>query len=130
MGRAAAATFACEGSRIAIVARRQAELDLAVAALSDLGSPEVFGIVADLTDESQVKAAFEYVALRWGSINVLVNAAGPVDVGVARFEDLDDDEWFATFNIGTQCGQMGSSRASASAPGRLRSHRQHLGSLD
>jgi 3-oxoacyl-[acyl-carrier protein] reductase len=101
MGRAAAATFACEGSRIAIVARQQSDLDSAVAALSDLGSPEVFGVVADLTDESQVKGAFEYVALRWGAIDVLVNAAGPVDVGVARFADLDDDEWLSTFNIGT-----------------------------
>ena len=71
MGRAAAATFACEGSRIAIVARQQPDVDLAVAALSDLGSPQVFGIVADLTDESHVKGVFEDVALRWGAIDVL-----------------------------------------------------------
>jgi NAD(P)-dependent dehydrogenase (short-subunit alcohol dehydrogenase family) len=36
-----------------------------------------------------------------GSLNVLVNAAGPVDVGIAPFEQLDDDEWMATFDIGT-----------------------------
>jgi NAD(P)-dependent dehydrogenase (short-subunit alcohol dehydrogenase family) len=34
-------------------------------------------------------------------VNVLVNAAGPVDVGIRRFEDLDDAEWQATFDIGT-----------------------------
>nr|MDT0667490.1 SDR family NAD(P)-dependent oxidoreductase [Micromonospora sp. DSM 115978] len=33
-------------------------------------------------------------------LNVLVNAAGPVDVGVKRFDDLDDAEWLATFDIG------------------------------
>ena len=32
---------------------------------------------------------------------MLVNAAGPVEVGIRRFEDLDDDEWLATFDIGT-----------------------------
>src|SRR5690606_1853944 len=41
------------------------------------------------------------VEQRWGSLNVLVNAAGPVDVGIGRFDDVDDDEWFATFDIGT-----------------------------
>ena len=32
---------------------------------------------------------------------MLVNAAGPVDVGVGAFADIDDDEWHATFDIGT-----------------------------
>ena len=32
---------------------------------------------------------------------MLVNAAGPVEVGIRRFEDLDDEEWLATFDIGT-----------------------------
>src|ERR1700735_4955760 len=36
-----------------------------------------------------------------GGLNVLVNAAGPVDVGIGPFEDVDDDEWGATFDIGT-----------------------------
>ena len=36
-----------------------------------------------------------------GELNALVNAAGPVDVGIKEFEDLDDDEWLATFDIGT-----------------------------
>jgi NAD(P)-dependent dehydrogenase (short-subunit alcohol dehydrogenase family) len=34
-------------------------------------------------------------------LNVLVNAAGPVDVGIGRFDELDDAEWEATFDIGT-----------------------------
>ena len=32
---------------------------------------------------------------------MLVNVAGPVDVGIGPFEDLDDAEWLATFDIGT-----------------------------
>jgi 3-oxoacyl-[acyl-carrier protein] reductase len=35
-------------------------------------------------------------------VNTLVNAVGPVDVGVATaLEELTDDEWAATFEIGT-----------------------------
>jgi NAD(P)-dependent dehydrogenase (short-subunit alcohol dehydrogenase family) len=34
-------------------------------------------------------------------VNALVNAAGPTEVGIKAFEDLDDDEWIATFDIGT-----------------------------
>jgi 3-oxoacyl-[acyl-carrier protein] reductase len=32
---------------------------------------------------------------------VLVNATGPVEVGIGRFGDVDDGEWAATFDIGT-----------------------------
>jgi NAD(P)-dependent dehydrogenase (short-subunit alcohol dehydrogenase family) len=55
---------------------------------------------ADLTERAAVDAAFAEVGERWGECNVLVNAAGPVEVGVKRFEDLDDEEWLATFDIG------------------------------
>ena len=51
-----------------------------------------------MTDESQVSRAFE---TRWGALEVLVNAAGPVDIGIAGFDELDDDEWHATFDVGT-----------------------------
>ena len=35
-------------------------------------------------------------------MNTLVNAVGPVDVGVsATIEELDDEEWASTFEIGT-----------------------------
>lgn len=101
MGRAAVETFAGEGARIAILARGKAALDDTVRAALDRGAREAFGIVTDLTVASQVTAAFEEIGRRWGSLNVLVNAAGPVDVGVSRFEQLDDAEWMATFDIGT-----------------------------
>ena len=34
-------------------------------------------------------------------MNVLVNATGPVGVGIGRFGAVDDGEWAATFDIGT-----------------------------
>ena len=101
MGRAAAVCLASEGARVAILARGRAALDETVAELQRVGSPDAIGIPVDLTVRDAVDAAFAHVAERWGECNVLVNAAGPVDVGIRRFEDLDDAEWIATFEIGT-----------------------------
>jgi NAD(P)-dependent dehydrogenase (short-subunit alcohol dehydrogenase family) len=101
MGRAAAEAIAGEGARVAVLARGRAALDDTTAALRAAGARDAAGIPTDLTDTAQVEAAFAAVAERWGELNVLINVAGPVDVGVRRFEDLDDGEWHATFDIGT-----------------------------
>jgi 3-oxoacyl-[acyl-carrier protein] reductase len=101
MGRAAAECLAAEGAKVAVLARTPAALDATVDAMRAAGSPDAVGIATDLTSATDVRAAFAQVGERWGSLNVLVNAAGPVDVGIASFEDLDDDEWMATFDIGT-----------------------------
>ena len=101
MGRAAACTFAAEGARVAVIARGRSALDATVADLRAAGSPDALGLAADLTVRAEVDDAFDRIAQRWGECNVLVNAAGPVEVGIRRFEDLDDQEWMATFDIGT-----------------------------
>jgi 3-oxoacyl-[acyl-carrier protein] reductase len=101
MGRAAAECLAAEGARVAVMGRTQAAIDETVEALRSAGSPDAFGISMDLTSKRDVDRAFAAVGTRWGALNVLVNAAGPVDVGIAGFEQLDDDEWMATFDIGT-----------------------------
>jgi NAD(P)-dependent dehydrogenase (short-subunit alcohol dehydrogenase family) len=101
MGRAAAVCLAGEGARVAVLARGQRGLDETVDELERAGSPEALGISTDLTVRQQVDDAFTQIAERWGQCNVLVNAAGPVEVGIGRFEDLDDEEWMATFDIGT-----------------------------
>lgn len=101
MGRAAARCLAAEGARVAIIARGRTELDATVAELVAAGAPDAMGISADLTVRTDVDDAFNEVGERWGECNMLVNAAGPVDVGIRDFEDLDDAEWHATFDIGT-----------------------------
>jgi len=101
MGRAAAECLAAEGARVAVLARGRAALDDTIDALRDRGSADAVGIPTDLTSADQVDAAFGELAERWGALNALVNAAGPVDVGIRDFETLDDDEWIATFDIGT-----------------------------
>ncbi|HZJ27646.1 MAG TPA: SDR family oxidoreductase [Acidimicrobiia bacterium] len=100
MGRAAAERLAADGARVAVLARGRAALDETVAALLDLGAADAVGIVTDLTVTAAVDSAFAAVGERWGTLNALVNAAGPVEVGIGPFESIDDDEWRATLDIG------------------------------
>jgi 3-oxoacyl-[acyl-carrier protein] reductase len=100
MGRSAALAFAGEGARVAILARGVTRLEATAEQLQEAGSPEVISLVANLTDADDVRRAFAAIGERWRHLNVLVNAAGPADVGVGRFEDVSDDEWVATMEIG------------------------------
>ena len=100
MGRAAAEVFAREGAPVAVLARSGEALEETITALASAGGPEGVPLLADLTSLTEVKAAIDRLGQRWGGLEVLVNAAGPVEVGVGAFEGLDDDEWHATFDIG------------------------------
>jgi NAD(P)-dependent dehydrogenase (short-subunit alcohol dehydrogenase family) len=103
MGLAAAECFAADGASVAVLARRRDALDAALASLRALGSPQPLAIETDLRDPASIDRAFAHIGEQWGGVvNTLVNAVGPVDVGVsASVEELDDDEWAATFEIGT-----------------------------
>jgi NAD(P)-dependent dehydrogenase (short-subunit alcohol dehydrogenase family) len=98
MGRAAAECFAEDGARVAVLARRRAELDETVAALRKLGSPDAVGIAADVTDAAAVAAAFAEVGARWGALNILVNTVGPGDTGT--IDTLDDEAWQRSLELG------------------------------
>jgi 3-oxoacyl-[acyl-carrier protein] reductase len=101
MGRAAAEALGAEGARVAVLARGQASIDETLAALRAAGCPDAVGLQADLLDSQAITDAFGEVGRRWGSLNILINAAGPVDVGVTTFEQTDDQQWLDTFDIGT-----------------------------
>jgi NAD(P)-dependent dehydrogenase (short-subunit alcohol dehydrogenase family) len=103
MGLAAAECFAADGANVAVLARRRDALDAALGSLRALGSPDPLAIETDLRDAASIDRAFAQIAERWGgTLNTLVNAVGPIDVGVSTpLEELGDDEWAATFEIGT-----------------------------
>jgi NAD(P)-dependent dehydrogenase (short-subunit alcohol dehydrogenase family) len=98
MGRAAADCFAADGARVAVLARSQADLDETQAALTDLGSPDAIGIATDLFDRGSVDAAIDAIGERWGHINAVVNAAGPMAGGLKSFETYTDEDWHAVFD--------------------------------
>ena len=100
MGRAAAECFAADGARVVVLARGQTEIDQTVAQLTELGSPDAFGISVDLGDDAAIRSAFEAIGSRWGELNTLVNTAGP-NASRRLFHEIDDEEWFSAYEIGT-----------------------------
>src|SRR5271156_4533397 len=75
IGRAIAETFAAEGARTVLVARR-AELLNEVAAGIQARGGEALPAPADLTQEDMVTALFAMVRHTYGRLDVLVNNAG------------------------------------------------------
>lgn len=75
IGRSTALTFVRSGARVAIVARREKELDRLKQEIHGLGG-EVEMLAGDVTDEAFVQRAVQSTVSRWGGIDVLVNAAG------------------------------------------------------
>jgi NAD(P)-dependent dehydrogenase (short-subunit alcohol dehydrogenase family) len=98
MGRAAADCFAADGARVAVLARSRPELDATAAALTELGSPDAVGVAVDLFDRKSVDTAIDELGQRWGHVNALVNAAGPMAGGLKSFETYTDEDWRDVFD--------------------------------
>jgi 3-oxoacyl-[acyl-carrier protein] reductase len=99
MGLAAAHCLADDGARVALVGRTADVLDKAATELSDRGSPDALGWVADTGDAAAVQRVFDEIGERWnGELNVLINAVGPGTRGT--FDDLTDEQWREAFDDG------------------------------
>lgn len=115
MGLATARCLAADGAKVAVVGRQQSKVDRAADELTDCGSPDAVGLVADVRDAAQVDALFAELGERWGGeLNVLINAVGPGSVG--SFEDLTDEQWHQA----VEAGVMGMVRCVRSALPLLR----------
>jgi 3-oxoacyl-[acyl-carrier protein] reductase len=96
IGFACARVLAREGARLAITSTTDRIHDRA-AELTTAGT-DAAGFVADLTDREQVRALVDAVTQTFGRIDVLVNNAGMVNVGMAEplsgsFTTLADADW-------------------------------------
>jgi 3-oxoacyl-[acyl-carrier protein] reductase len=97
MGKAIAERLAAEGAQVAVLARGPEALEETVEALHGLGSAGSFSLAVDMRNAAAAAAAFDQLAQRWSSLNILVNTLGP---GAGRFEEIGDDGWEATFDLG------------------------------
>ena len=75
IGRAIAETFAAEGAKTVLVARRAELLDEVAAGIKSRGG-EALPVPTDLTQEAAVAALFARVTKTYGRLDVLVNNAG------------------------------------------------------
>jgi len=75
IGRAIAETFAAEGAKTVLVARRAELLDEVAAGIKAKGGTAL-SVPADLTKEEQIDALFERAVRTYGRLDVLINNAG------------------------------------------------------
>lgn len=91
IGAAIARTFAAQGARVALVARRKDRLDALRAEIEAAGGTAV-AVAADLVDPGAVDGAVREVAATLGRVDLVVNAAGILVPGFIDGEDAAD-EW-------------------------------------
>lgn len=89
LGFAIAREFVSLGSKVAICARDQAELDRASAELRAQGGT-VLTVVCDVAKAEQVQEMIRRVAEEFGPVDVLVNNAGIISVGPIESQTLED----------------------------------------
>ena len=96
IGRGIAETFAAEGARTVLVARRAQLLDEVAAGIRAKGG-EALPVPTDLTQEAQVVALFTTVTKTYGRLDVLVNNAGvPTHINT---EDISLKYWQEVIDI-------------------------------
>jgi 3-oxoacyl-[acyl-carrier protein] reductase len=89
IGRAVSASLLEAGVKVAICGVRQKSVDAALETLQP--KDDVFGMVADVSNLTDVRSFVAAVQRRFGAIHILVNNAG---VGVFRsVAELTPDEW-------------------------------------
>jgi len=74
IGRATAKLFAAEGAKVVVLSLTQANVDKVVADIEAAGGTAL-GVVCDVSDADQIKAAVAKVVSTCGGIDILVNVA-------------------------------------------------------
>jgi len=97
IGRAAADSFAREGSRLALCARRVEALETTAAALRQQHGADVLALPCDVADAAQIDAMVARVVAHYGTVHVLVNNAGGPPPG--RSDQVTDADWQRAFEL-------------------------------
>jgi short-subunit dehydrogenase len=91
LGLVLARQLAGKGARVALLARDADELERAAVQLANVGG-EVLTIQCDVRDQKQVNAAIQQVIDRYGTVDVLINNAGIIQVGPLDHMTIQDFE--------------------------------------
>jgi NAD(P)-dependent dehydrogenase (short-subunit alcohol dehydrogenase family) len=93
LGREIALGLAAEGMRLGLVGRTRATLDATLSACAALGTKAV-AVPADVTDDSQVRAAVSTIERDLGPVDLLVSNAGLRERSPAPAWEADADDWW------------------------------------
>jgi NADP-dependent 3-hydroxy acid dehydrogenase YdfG len=86
IGEATALALAGAGAKVSLAARRKDRID----ALADKLGDQAVAIEADITDEQQARAFIQQTKDEFGSVDVLVNNAGVMLLGLVLMQESDD----------------------------------------
>ena len=96
IGEATAISLAAEGAKVVIAARRGERLEAVAKHITDNGG-QVLSVIADITDELQVKNLIQKAHAEFGRVDILVNNAGISFPG--RIENADPSNWRKMIDI-------------------------------
>ena len=91
IGRAIATRFALEGAKVVITDLESSRPESAAKEVAITTNGDVFGIVADVTEESAVEAAVNAAVSNFGAVDILVNNAG-IQI-ISSLVDLSYNDW-------------------------------------
>jgi 3-oxoacyl-[acyl-carrier protein] reductase len=90
LGRACAQALATEGAKVAILSRRQQELEQVAA---EIGA--VLPVACDLAVATDIETAIGTVKARLGPVSILVNNCGGPPAGT--FDTITEKQWYEAF---------------------------------
>lgn len=99
IGRATAKLFAAEGAKVAVVSRTPANVENVVADIQSAGGTAL-GVICDIGDVDQIKAAMEKVVMAYGGIDILVNNAFDATAPFSSIVDLSVEQLQRNFDMG------------------------------
>lgn len=98
IGAGVAMLFAKEGAKVAMIGRTVSEGDAIAQEIKNAGG-EAFFIRCDVTKEEDIKRSVEQTVERYGTIDILINNAGIVDVKMLHEYTVEDWDWVMDLNV-------------------------------
>src|SRR6185503_2304991 len=97
LGEAIAKTFAREGASVAVVDLNRTEAERVAREIEASGG-KAFALESDAARTAAAEAMVKTVVDRWGTVDILVNAAGGFHQ-FAAITDITDEEWDRVINV-------------------------------
>jgi NAD(P)-dependent dehydrogenase (short-subunit alcohol dehydrogenase family) len=98
IGKATAVAFARDGAKVSIAARRTSELNATASTIAEFGGVAK-AVVADVTKEHDRKSLMNQTVETFGTIDVLVNAAGIIGSGTIENTTLEEWDYMMEINV-------------------------------
>lgn len=98
IGKATAIAFAKQGAKVMLVARNEQALHTLVTTIgtdpADIGT-----VVADVTEEAQIKNCIDATMTKFGGIDILINCAGIIASGNIENTKVADWDYMMSINL-------------------------------